>query len=135
MDVKRQVKLPCFLAPNRDEVMVQGKKLVGSAQKRTSQAVLQHGSLPLTPAYRDLPDYLLIDSGEKKRQRELLAHKSICINEIDPALRFDLLVNALKDGFLTLPGIIPAEQGWTDLEKIEIYSIVTSNEFQQQWCN
>ena len=41
---KRDIKLPCFLAPNRDEIMIKGKKLIGSAQKRTAGAVLQHGS-------------------------------------------------------------------------------------------
>ena len=57
-ETKREMKLPCFLAPNRNEIMVDGKKLVGSAQKRTAEAILQHGSIPLTSAYRNLPDYL-----------------------------------------------------------------------------
>lgn len=37
----------CFEAPSDYEVMGGGKKLVGSAQWRRTDAVLQHGSLPL----------------------------------------------------------------------------------------
>jgi len=39
--------LPCFSHPAQDEVEVDGKKLIGSAQKRTAKKFLQHGSLPL----------------------------------------------------------------------------------------
>jgi lipoate-protein ligase A len=38
----------CFAALSRYELSVAGKKLVGSAQKRTQNALLQHGSMPFT---------------------------------------------------------------------------------------
>jgi lipoyl(octanoyl) transferase len=38
----------CFEVPSTYEITVGGKKLVGSAQARRKQGVLQHGSLPLT---------------------------------------------------------------------------------------
>ena len=37
----------CFEAPSNYEITVQGKKLIGSAQARRKEGVLQHGSLPL----------------------------------------------------------------------------------------
>ena len=37
----------CFEVPSNYEITVQGKKLVGSAQARRKDVVLQHGSLPL----------------------------------------------------------------------------------------
>jgi lipoyl(octanoyl) transferase len=37
----------CFEVPSTDEITVGGKKLVGSAQARRKEGVLQHGSLPL----------------------------------------------------------------------------------------
>jgi lipoate-protein ligase A len=40
----------CFEAPSAHEITVNGKKLVGSAQARRREGVLQHGSLPLTGA-------------------------------------------------------------------------------------
>jgi lipoate-protein ligase A len=39
--------LPCFSHPARDEIEVDGKKIAGSAQKRTGPIFLQHGSIPL----------------------------------------------------------------------------------------
>ena len=41
----------CFEVPSNYEITVGGKKLIGSAQARRQQGVLQHGSLPL---YGDL---------------------------------------------------------------------------------
>lgn len=38
---------PCFSAPAPGEVVVEGRKLMGSAQARIGDAVLQHGSLLL----------------------------------------------------------------------------------------
>jgi lipoate-protein ligase A len=39
--------LPCFSYPARDEIEIDGKKIVGSAQKRTGSKFIQHGSIPL----------------------------------------------------------------------------------------
>ena len=38
----------CFEVPSTYEITVNGKKLIGSAQARRREGVLQHGSLPLT---------------------------------------------------------------------------------------
>lgn len=38
----------CFEVPSTHEITVNGKKLIGSAQARKKEGVLQHGSLPLT---------------------------------------------------------------------------------------
>jgi lipoate-protein ligase A len=38
----------CFETPSAYEITVEGKKLIGSAQARRKEGVLQHGSLPLT---------------------------------------------------------------------------------------
>ncbi len=38
----------CFEVPSNYEITVNGKKLIGSAQARRRDGVLQHGSLPLT---------------------------------------------------------------------------------------
>jgi lipoate-protein ligase A len=42
---------PCFSFPTPHEIEVGGKKIVGSAQKRDKQALLQHGSIPLAMDY------------------------------------------------------------------------------------
>lgn len=39
--------LPCFSYPAQDEIEINGKKLIGSAQRRIGRRFLQHGSIPL----------------------------------------------------------------------------------------
>jgi lipoate-protein ligase A len=38
---------PCFLSTSRYELMVEGRKIVGSAQRRVRRSFLQHGSMPI----------------------------------------------------------------------------------------
>mgnify|MGYP001819798262 FL=1 len=45
-------KAVCFSAPSQYELVIEGRKVAGSAQKRHGQAFLQHGSIPLE---MDLP--------------------------------------------------------------------------------
>lgn len=39
--------MPCFAYPSRDEIEIDGRKIIGSAQKRIAGRFLQHGSIPL----------------------------------------------------------------------------------------
>jgi lipoate-protein ligase A len=39
---------PCFMSTSRYELMVNGRKIVGSAQRRVRRSFLQHGSMPIT---------------------------------------------------------------------------------------
>jgi lipoate-protein ligase A len=41
------VDLPCFVSPSRYELTVEGRKIVGSAQRRLRRSFLQHGSMPI----------------------------------------------------------------------------------------
>jgi len=45
---KKDYDAPCFVSPSRYELMVDGRKLVGSAQRRLRRGFLQHGSMPIT---------------------------------------------------------------------------------------
>lgn len=61
----------CFEVPSNYEITVDGKKLIGSAQARRKQGVLQHGSLPL---YGDLTriTHALVYLDEATRERAAL---------------------------------------------------------------
>ncbi len=43
---------PCFSFPTLNEIEIDGKKIVGSAQKRNNKALLQHGSIPISMDYQ-----------------------------------------------------------------------------------
>jgi len=50
--------LVCFRSAGRHEVSVAGRKLIGSAQRRTGGVFLQHGSILAGPRHLDLPGFL-----------------------------------------------------------------------------
>lgn len=133
LNVKREVKLPCFLAPNRDEIMVNGKKLVGSAQRRSTKGVLQHGSIPFTDNYRMLPRYLNVSEKERDTHKNLLSLKSICLKEIDANITSQSLIEALQKGFINSLGVPWIRQDWTNDELSKIYDLAVSEEFKKHW--
>jgi lipoate-protein ligase A len=130
---KRELKLPCFLAPNRNEIMVDGKKLVGSAQKRTAEAILQHGSIPLTNAYRGLPDYLKLSDTQRNHQKKLLEEKSVCIEDLGQKYSATKIIGALGKGFRTCLPFKAEEIPWSEKEIQAIHLIAESEEFKRQY--
>ena len=128
----REIKLPCFLAPNRHEIMVRGRKLIGSAQYRSASAVLQHGSLPLSKAYRRLPKYLPVSKEEQCRQMALLAEKSISLEEIDSTISSPQLIAAFKNGFAATLDCRPYEEVWREEELKGIERMLQDSKFQER---
>jgi lipoate-protein ligase A len=56
--VGKEIDPVCFTEPSNYEITAGGKKLIGSAQARRGNAVLQHGSLPLTGDLRRIVQVL-----------------------------------------------------------------------------
>ena len=90
-------RLPsCFSSTSRFEITANGLKIVGSAQRRKSGAFLQQGSIPLTPEYRNLIDYVR----GIRRQRIYDSVKSTCLSEIlDDIPERESVIQALIYGF------------------------------------
>jgi lipoate-protein ligase A len=71
----------CFTAPALSELVINGQKMTGSAQKRLSSAFLQHGSIPLDIDPERL--YMALNTGDKtdiKRRVERLADRAGWMN-------------------------------------------------------
>ncbi|NTU57745.1 MAG: lipoate--protein ligase family protein [Chlorobiaceae bacterium] len=51
--------VPCFTASARYELQVDGRKIVGSAQRRRGDVLLQHGSMPLSGRHRQILRYIV----------------------------------------------------------------------------
>lgn len=54
--------VPCFTASARYELQIDGRKIVGSAQRRSGNVILQHGSLPLSWRHRQISRYIASSS-------------------------------------------------------------------------
>lgn len=65
----------CFEVPSAYEITVNGKKLIGSAQARRREGVLQHGSLPLTGDLRRITEVLVFpdETARDEAAQRLLA--------------------------------------------------------------
>jgi lipoate-protein ligase A len=91
----------CFEIPSNYEIVINGKKLIGSAQARRKEGVLQHGSLPL---YGDLTriTQVLVYADEHLRQeasQRLLAHATTVETVLGHPLSWDTAAQALIVGF------------------------------------
>lgn len=52
----------CFSSQNYYEISVNGKKIIGSAQRRKKEGILQQGSIPLTIDYEKVKKIFYLDS-------------------------------------------------------------------------
>jgi lipoate-protein ligase A len=86
--------------------MVGGRKLVGRAQRRTSCAFLQHGSLLVGPAHERIVELLLDtrrDTALAASMRAKLGRGTVTLGGLlGEVPRFDQLVSALVRGFETV---------------------------------
>ncbi len=55
----------CFASTARNEVKFNGKKLIGSAQRKLNNVILQHGSILCGPFHKKLVDYINSDEVTK----------------------------------------------------------------------
>src|SRR5439155_10620743 len=74
--------IACFTSTARYEISWHGKKVVGSAQRRFGNAVLQHGSILLGEEHLRLPEFLNISSEEKKEMQRMLEKETATISQI-----------------------------------------------------
>ena len=91
--------MPCFAFPARDEIEIGGRKIVGSAQKRTGPLFLQHGSIPL-----DKDEALLAAVSRPGETAESLGMTSIS-EALGRPVDFDAAVGPLVQGFADHFGI------------------------------
>lgn len=91
----------CFDLPSSYEIIVAGRKLVGSAQARRKGAVLQHGTLPLYGNIGRILHALCVESPEKRSRIETRLRQTATTLEASLGRRveFDEAAAALQKGF------------------------------------
>jgi lipoyl(octanoyl) transferase len=91
----------CFEVPSNYEITVIGKKLIGSAQARKNNGVLQHGSLPLFGDLTRITRVLNYENEEKKNrsQSALLAHAGTISSLTGLQISIEQAQKAFIEGF------------------------------------
>lgn len=89
-EYRKTASIPCFASSARYEIEWNGRKLVGSAQRRLSgtarDVVLQHGSILCGPAHQQLPEFLALrDEQALEEVRSLLQSHTVDLSEITGA--------------------------------------------------
>ncbi len=89
----------CFEVPSKYEITVSGKKLIGSAQLRRSDGVLQHGTLPLYGDIARICDALAYDSdAEREDARQTVRERATTLQTAGITVTWEQAAIALADG-------------------------------------
>ncbi|WP_121642882.1 octanoyltransferase LipM [Bacillus vallismortis] len=93
----------CFDAPSWYELVVEGRKVAGSAQTRQKGVILQHGSILLDLDEDKLFDLFLYPSERvRERMQRNFKNKAVAINELtEKRVTMDEARKAFKEGFET----------------------------------
>jgi lipoate-protein ligase A len=91
----------CFEVPSTYEITVQGKKLIGSAQARKKEGVLQHGSLPLYGDLTRICDALVFkdDSTRETAKQRLLARATTIESVLGRRVEWETAAQTFVHGF------------------------------------
>lgn len=108
---KHTAAIPCFASSARHEIQFEGKKLVGSAQRRYASAlapevVLQHGSILGGDEHQELIDLLAITDSQRASMHRGMREKTTTLEAIlGRAVGLDEAAEVLRSGFEQTWGI------------------------------
>jgi len=91
----------CFEVPSHYEITVGGKKLIGSAQVRRREGILQHGSLPLFGDIAQICDALSYETeAEREEAKEHVRARATTMQEVlGQRIAWEDAADALIAGF------------------------------------
>lgn len=91
----------CFDAPSWYELVVEGRKIAGSAQTRQKGVILQHGSLLQDVNIDELFDMFIFKNDRlKDKMKKAFVDKAVAINDIaDRHISIEEMEKAFEEGF------------------------------------
>jgi lipoate-protein ligase A len=119
--------MPCFAFPARDEIEIGGRKIVGSAQKRTGALFLQHGSIPLEK------DEALLAAVSRPGEYSESAGMTSLSEALSRPVDFDTAVGPLVQGFADLLGASFERYDLAPAEKDAVRALAASKYASDAW--
>ncbi|MFO7892035.1 MAG: biotin/lipoate A/B protein ligase family protein [bacterium] len=97
---QKSISVNCFSAAASSEVMVDGKKMIGSAQRHLQNGVLQHGSILIGNKHLDLPYYLVhIEQDKVSTMIKKLKHQTVSIGGyLDRNVSYEEVTEVVRKG-------------------------------------
>lgn len=95
---KKEKSTICFAVPAKSELKYSGKKLVGSAQRKLKNTILQHGSILCGTYHLNIVNYLNVRNPEKLRAE--IENTTIDLGSIlNENINYDYLTESIARGF------------------------------------
>jgi len=119
--------LPCFSYPARNEVEIDGKKIIGSAQKREGSKFIQHGSIPLEGEEELLKSVSFLNRGGE-------TVRMISVSQaMGKKADFDWVVNLLAEGISEYFEVLLTPKDFNEKEKKAILNIQRERYESKEW--
>lgn len=125
----------CFEVPSTYEITVNGKKLIGSAQARKKEGVLQHGSLPLGGDLTRICQVLVFtdESARKEAAARLLARATTVESVLGHPVDWETAAQAFIHAFESELGLTFEEGEVSKSELARAGELVTDKYAHPSW--
>ncbi len=125
----------CFHVPAVYEITVGGKKILGSAQARKVQGVLQHGTLPLWGDITRILDVLKFPSEEaREAERARLRQRATTVEAaLGRRVTWQEAAQALVEGFAEALDLVFEPQPLTEAERRRAEALVREKYGNPEW--
>jgi lipoate-protein ligase A len=125
----------CFQHPSDYEITYQGKKLIGSAQARRHQGVLQHGAIPLNGDIDRIISVLSFpdEAARENARRRLLAHATTVSTILGHPASWEMVAQCMVEGFKTALNINLERSSTSVQEKQRAYQLLKEKYANEQW--
>ncbi|WP_173427746.1 lipoate--protein ligase family protein [Aneurinibacillus tyrosinisolvens] len=125
----------CFDAPSAYELVVEGRKVAGSAQTRQKGVILQHGAILLDMDVDMLFDVIQHPNERvKERLKKSFLDKAVAINQVRATpLSLDEARKAFRDGFAKGLNVELVDDGLTPEEKELANELVRERYGSDEW--
>ncbi|MFJ8066710.1 biotin/lipoate A/B protein ligase family protein [Psychrobacillus sp. NPDC096426] len=135
LDLKKPKSAVCFDAPSWYELVVEGKKVAGSAQTRQKGVILQHGAILLDLDEDKLIQTFKFSSDElREKVKVSLSKKAVSINKISQKpITIDECKVAFKKGFEEALRIELIEYSLTEEQESYVKEIEAKRYANDEW--
>jgi len=117
----------CFASFEDYDILINGKKIGGNAQKRIKDIIMQHGSIPLSLNYEPVLKYV-------KEKVTLSSERTTSVSEVvGRKIGFDEFADVLKESFINTFGVKLEGKDLTEEER-EIADFYEQQLLQEKDC-
>jgi lipoate-protein ligase A len=96
---KNEFSAACFAVPAKNELKLNGQKLVGSAQRKLGNIILQHGSILCGQYHKNIIDYLVVDEENYYMVKSMLNQTADLLSVTGHEIDYSLLEKSIASGF------------------------------------